>query len=134
MRSELEHFFSQPRRSFEQGGADVDGAAAAKGATAELNRRGIAFDEANIFRTHAPQIRRDLCENGFMTLAVSGGSGRNNDLAGGVNPHFRAFKGTHSRTLHVATDADSDIAPPFAQISLLLAQLIVASCFQRPCQ
>src|SRR5215831_10337379 len=123
MRGELEHFFSQPRRSFEQGGADVDGAAAAERATTKCNRCGITFDEPNIFRTHAPQIRRDLCKNGLMALAVSGGAGSNNDLAGGIDAHLGAFEGTHSRPLHVATNADSDIAPPFAQILLLLAQL-----------
>ena len=54
VRGELEHLFSQPRRSFEQGGADVDGAAAAERAAAELNRCGITFDEANILWTHTP--------------------------------------------------------------------------------
>src|SRR5262245_50170806 len=134
MRSELEHFFSQPRRSFEQGGTDVDGAATPERAAAKRNRCGITFDETNIFRTHAPKIRRDLCKNSFMTLAVSGGAGRNNDLPGRVNANFRTFIGTHSRTLHVATDADSEIAPPFAQNLLLLTQLLVACCVQRPRQ
>src|SRR5262249_31481822 len=66
-----------------------------------------------------------------MALAVSGGAGRNNNLSRGVNANFRAFIGTHSSPLHVATDADTEIAPPFAQILLLLAQLFVACCFQR---
>src|SRR5215831_10569722 len=134
MRGELEHFFSQPCRSFEQGGADVDGAAAAERTATKCDRYGITFDEPNIFRTHAPQIHRDLCKNGLMALAVSGGAGRNNDLPGGINANFRAFIGTHSRPLHVATDADTEIAPPFAQILLLLAQLFVACCVQRSCQ
>src|SRR5215475_12271532 len=131
MRGELEHFFSQPCRSFEQGGADVDGAAAAERPATKCDRCGITFDEANIFRTHAPQIRGDLCKNSLMALAVSGGAGRNNDLPGGVNANFRAFIGTHSRALHVATDADSEIAPPIAQSLLLLAQFFVTCCFQR---
>src|SRR5262249_58306897 len=115
----------------EQCGTDVDGAAASESAAAKRNRRGITFDEANVFRSHAPKIRCDLCENSFMTLAVSGGASSNNDLAGGVDAHLGAFEGTHSRPLHVATDADTEIAPPFAQILLLLAQLFVACRFQR---
>src|SRR5262245_40891128 len=134
MRSELEHFFSQPRRSFEQGGADIDGAATPERAAAKRNRCGITFDEANIFRPHAPKIRRDLGEDSFMTLAVTGGAGRNNDLAGGIDAHLGAFEGTHTSPFHVTTDADSEIAPPFAQMLLLLAQLFVARCFQRPSQ
>src|SRR5262249_8293104 len=112
-------------------GADVDGAAASESAAAKRNRRGITFDEANIFRSHAPKIRRDLCENSFMTLAVAGGAGSNNDLSGGVDAHLGTFEGPHSGALHVATDADTEIAPPFAQILLPLAQLFVACCFQR---
>src|SRR6266850_4052688 len=110
MCGKLQHFFFQARGSFEQGGADVDGAAAAKRAAAELYRRGITFDEANIFRAHSPKISGDLGENGFMTLAMAGRAGRNDDLTGGINAHLRALERTHAGPLHVTADADTKVS------------------------
>ena len=63
-------------------GSDIDGAAAAKGATAEWYRRGIAFNEADLVETHSPEISGDLLINCFVTLAVPGGAGGDDQLPG----------------------------------------------------
>ena len=47
---------------------------------------------------------------------------------------FRALERTYPGPFHVTTDTDTEIAPAFAQLLLLFAQLFVAYRFQRQSQ
>src|SRR5207244_8932540 len=99
-------------------------------AATELYPCGIPFDEANIFRAHSPKVGRDLGENRFMTLAMAGRAGRNDDLTGGINAHLRALERTHAGSLHVTADADTKVVSLLPQLLLLFTQLFIACCFQ----
>src|ERR1043166_5081352 len=87
-----QHFFFQTLGGAVNGRSDVHSTAAAEGSAAESNRRSIAFDQTDIVRANPPEISGNLCENGFVTLAVAGRTGGDDHLARCIDPHLRAFE------------------------------------------
>ena len=66
--------------------ADHDGPAG-KRPPAVGGQVGIALPQPHLIRVHAQPVGDDLREGGLVPLAVRGGTGRDDDLAGGVHPH-----------------------------------------------
>src|SRR5215813_3081092 len=110
-------FLFQQRGGFVKSGPHIDSAAAAKRATAERNRRGIAFNETDVLQTNTPQIGGDLSINSLVSLTVSGSAGGNDNLTGSVNAHLGALKGANSCALYITT--------VLAELLLLLPKLLI---------
>jgi hypothetical protein len=75
--------------------ADRTGARAV-GAHAHLHLVGVAMDDGDRVDADAKTLGNQLCEGGFMALAVAVRPGQNLDRAHRIDPHFRRFPKPHA--------------------------------------
>src|SRR5207249_8725091 len=91
----------------QDGGAGVGGDAAAPGSHAEGMDLGVPRDDHHVLEADPERVGGDLGQGGRVTLALSGDSDVDEDLAARIDPDGGALVGADARALRVAGDADT---------------------------
>src|SRR5207249_463713 len=91
----------------QDGGAGVGGDAAAPGSHAEGMDLGVPRDDHHVLEADPERVGGDLSQGGRVTLALSGDSDVDEDLAARIDPDGGALVGADARALRVAGDADT---------------------------
>src|SRR5205085_9065893 len=114
--------------------------AAAVGAVAEGRAGGVAVLDDDVVVGYAQRVGHDLREGRLQALAVRQRAASDDDLAGQVDPHVRAFPQPgppalarqadpgarrDAADLDVAADAQAQVAALFARLGLLFAEVLI---------
>ena len=126
---DLLHLFFQVLHGKVHGRSADRRGAASKGADAGGDSRSIAMDGNDIVRFEAELVGCNLCERGFLPLAMWGRAGKDGDLAGALDAHATGFPTaarhcggrSHGANLDIRRKTDAHVFALAAKLGLLPA-------------